>query len=149
MLPLNWAGLLLILLAIVLFLLEIKVASYGLLSIGGIISMSLGSLMLFEPFKTGIQIGLEVVITATIITALFFVFVVGMGLRAQSRKVTTGKEGIIGEIGRVSTPLNPRGKVLVHGEIWDAEAEYPLETGTPVRIVSVMDGMLLKVEKQS
>jgi membrane-bound serine protease (ClpP class) len=149
MLPLNWAGLLLILLAIVLFLLEIKVASYGLLSIGGIISMSLGSLMLFEPFKTGIQIGLEVVIIATIITALFFIFVVGMGLRAQSRKITTGKEGIIGEIGRVSVPLNPRGKVLVHGEVWDAEAENPLEIGTSVRIVSVMDGMLLKVEKQS
>ena len=149
LLPLNWAGLLLILLAIVLFLLEIKIASYGLLSIGGIISMTLGSLMLFEPFKTGIQIGLEVVLTATIITALFFAFVVGMGLRAQSRKVTTGKEGIIGEIGRVAVQINPRGKVQVHGEVWDAVADEPLEVGTSVRVLAVMDGLLLKVEKQS
>ena len=149
MLPISWAGLLLILLAIVLFLLEIKVASYGMLTIGGIISMSLGSLMLFEPFKTGIQVGLELIITAALITALFFVFVVGMGLRAQSKKITTGQEGIVGELGRFAVALNPHGKVLVHGEIWEAEATEPLETGTPIRVISVSEGMLLKVKKQS
>jgi membrane-bound serine protease (ClpP class) len=149
MLPISWAGLLLILLAIVLFLLEIKVASYGMLTIGGILSMALGSLMLFEPFKTGIQVGLELIITAVFITALFFVFVVGMGLRAQTKKVTTGKEGIVGELGRVEIPLNPQGKVLVHGEIWNAEASEPLDKGTLIRVVSIVEGMLLKVEKKS
>jgi len=130
-------------------LLEIKVTSYGMLSIGGIISMSLGSLMLFEPFKTGIQVGLELIITAALITALFFVFIVGMGLRAQSKKITTGQEGIVGELGRVAVALNPHGKVLVHGEIWEAEATESLETGTLIRVVSVSEGMLLKVKKQS
>lgn len=149
MLPISWAGLLLILLAIVLFLLEIKVASYGMLTIGGIISMALGSLMLFEPFKTGIQVGLELIITAAIITALFFVFVVGMGLRAQSKKVTTGQEGIVGELGYVTVALNPQGKVQVHGEIWQAEASEPIEKGARVCVVAVSEGLLLKVEKKS
>jgi membrane-bound serine protease (ClpP class) len=109
--------------------------------------MSLGSLMLFEPFKTGIQIGLELIITAAVVTALFFVFVVGMGLRAQVRKVTTGTEGIVGEFGEVATALNPRGKVRVHGEVWDAVADRPLEIGTRVKVTGVEIGMRLRVEE--
>jgi membrane-bound serine protease (ClpP class) len=144
LLPLSWAGLLLILLGIILFLLEIKITSYGLLSIGGGIAMILGSLMLFEPVKTGIRVGLEVIIPATIITGLFFVFVVGMGLRAQMRKVTTGKEGLIREIGTVAAGP-PRLKVQVHGEWWDAKCYTPLQVGAHVRVVAV-DGMRLKVE---
>ena len=144
LLPLSWAGLLLILLGIILFLLEIKITSYGLLSIGGGIAMILGSLMLFEPVKTGIRVGLELIIPATIITGLFFVFVVGMGLRAQLRKVTTGKEGLVGEIGTVAAGP-PRMKVQVHGEWWDAKCDSPLPVGTHVRVVAV-DGMKLKVE---
>lgn len=144
LLPLSWAGLLLILLAIVLFLLEIKITSYGLLSIGGGIAMILGSLMLFEPVKTGIRVGLELIIPATIITGLFFVFVVGMGLRAQLRKVTTGKEGLVGEIGTVAAAA-PRLKVQIHGEWWDARCDTPLPAGARVRVVAV-DGMRLKVK---
>lgn len=145
LLPLSWAGLLLILLAIVLFLLEIKVTSYGLLSIGGGVAMLLGSLMLFEPMKTGIRVGLELVIPATIVTGLFFVFVVGMGLRAQKRKVTTGKEGLIGEVGVVAVSEPARCKIQVHGEWWDVRSESPLQVGMRVRIVAV-DGMVLRVE---
>ncbi len=145
LLPLNWAGLLLILLAIILFLLEIKITSYGLLSIGGVISMVLGSLMLFEPVKTGVRVGLELIIPASIVTALFFVFVVGMGLRAQHKKVKTGKEGLIGEHGTVMTLLSPRGKVTVHGEWWDAVSDVEVQVGVKVRVVGV-DGMTLIVE---
>jgi membrane-bound serine protease (ClpP class) len=145
LLPLSWAGVLLILLGIVLFLLEIKITSYGLLSVGGGVSMILGSLMLFEPVKTGIHVGLELIIPATIITGLFFVFVVGMGLRAQMRKVTTGKEGLVGEIGTVSLAGPPRIKVQIHGEWWDAKCSAPLQVGARVRVVAV-NGMKLKVE---
>ncbi|MDD5089072.1 MAG: nodulation protein NfeD [bacterium] len=145
LLPLNWAGLLLIILSVVLFLLEIKVASYGLLSIGGVISMFIGSLMLFEPFKTGIHVNLEMIILASIVTALFFIFVVGMGIRAQRRRVTTGQEGLIGEIGTVAVRLAPRGKVQVHGEWWDAACSTTMEVGARVRVVAIQ-GMLLTVK---
>jgi membrane-bound serine protease (ClpP class) len=146
LLPLNWAGMLLILLAVVLFLLEIKVTSYGMLTIGGVVSMVLGSLMLFEPIKTGFHVGLELILAASITTALFFLFVVGKGLQAQRRKVVTGKEGLLGETGVVTVALTPRGKVLVHGEWWDAEANETLGTGTAVKVTAVV-GMSLKVER--
>jgi membrane-bound serine protease (ClpP class) len=144
LLPMNWAGLLLILLGILLFALEIKITSYGLLTVGGVISMAIGSLMLFDPANTGIRVGLHLVIPATIITALFFVFVVGMGIRAQTRKVTTGKEGLVGEIGIVKVPLALRGKVLVHGELWDALSEVNVAVGEQV-VVTAVRGMTLKV----
>lgn len=145
LLPFSWAGLLLILLAILLFLLEIKITSYGLLSVGGVVAMVLGSLMLFEPVETGVRVGLELIIPASIITALFFAFVVGVGLRAQRRKVSSGKEGMVGEIGIAATPLNPRGKVQVHGELWSAECNIAVESGREVRVTRVQ-GMLLFVE---
>lgn len=146
LLPLNWAGLLLIVLGILLFILDLKITSYGLLSVGGVIAMALGSLMLFEPIKTGVRVGLEFIIPASIITALFFMFVVGMGLRAQKKKVVTGQEGIVGEIGTVAVDLSPRGKVMVHGEIWESIASENLEEGCRVRVISV-EGMTLKVER--
>jgi membrane-bound serine protease (ClpP class) len=146
LLPLNWAGMLLILLGVVLFLLEIKVTSYGMLTIGGVVSMVLGSLMLFEPMKAGFHVGLELILAASITTALFFLFVVGKGLQAQRRKVITGKEGLVGETGMVTVALKLRGKVQVHGEWWDAEAKEPLEPGTEVKVTAVV-GMRLRVEK--
>jgi len=146
LLPLSWAGLLLIALGILLFVLEIKITSYGLLSVGGVVSMILGSLMLFEPIKTGIYVGLELIIAASVLTALFFAFVVGMGLRAQARKVSTGKEGMIGEIATVAVALAPHGKVQVHGEWWDAECTTPVGVGATVRVIAVV-GMKLKVSR--
>ena len=146
LLPMNWAGLLLIALGILLFALEIKITSYGLLSVGGVISMIIGSLMLFDPAKTGIRVGLQFVIPASIVTALFFAFVVGMALRAQSRKPTTGKEGLIGETGVVKSTLSPNGKVLVHGELWDAIGDDTIEVGAAIRVVSVQ-GMTLTVTR--
>jgi membrane-bound serine protease (ClpP class) len=145
LLPVNLAGVLLIVLAIVLFLLEIKVMSYGLLSIGGVISFLLGSLMLFDVSIPGAKVSLSVIIPATIFTALFFLFAVGMGIRAQRRKVTTGMEGLVGEIGTVVSPLSPKGTILLHGELWRAVATTPVEKDQEVRVISV-DHLLLKVE---
>ena len=148
LLPISWTGLLLILFAIILFILEIKVTSYGMLSVAGIVSMTLGSLMLFQPGVTGIQVGLGLIIPAAIITALFFAIVVGMGLRAQSRKVVTGVEGLVGESGTVTIELNPNGKVLVHGEIWSAHSATSALRGARVKVTAV-NGMELTVEPLS
>ena len=145
LLPVNLAGILLIILALVFVLLEIKITSYGLLSIGGVVSFLLGSLMLFDVTITGVKVSLSVIIPATIFTALFFLFAVGMGIRAQRRKVTTGREGLIGEIGEVVTPLTPSGTILLHGELWKAEASSPIEKDKEVRVVSV-NHLKLKVE---
>ncbi|MBL0060400.1 MAG: nodulation protein NfeD [bacterium] len=148
LLPISWAGLLLISFAIILFILEIKITSYGMLSVAGIVSMTLGSLMLFQPGVSGIQVGLGLIIPAAIITALFFAIVVGMGLRAQSRKVVTGVEGLVGESGTVTIDLNLNGKVLVHGEIWAAHSSTPTQRGARVKVTSV-NGMELTVEPLS
>ena len=146
LLPMNWAGLLLIFLGILFFVLEIKITSYGLLSVAGVIAMTIGSLMLFDPVKTGIRVKLQLIIPAAIATALFFAFVVAKGLMAQREKPQTGKEGLIGEIGVVKAALTPTGKIMVHGEIWDAVGDANLETGEKVEVTGV-DGMTLKVTR--
>ncbi len=149
-LPVNYAGLLLILLALILFILEVKITSYGLLTIGGIISMILGSLMLFEsPDELGnpiFKVSLKLILTFTAATAAFFLFALTMAFRTHRRKVTTGKEGLIGEVGRARSNIDPEGRVQVHGEIWSAYADEPIEAGERVRVVAV-DGMQVKVEK--
>ena len=144
-LPINIAGLALILLAIVLFILEIKVPSYGMLTVGGIIAMLLGSLMLFDTVDPAMRVSLGIIITAVTVTALFFAFAVGMGLRAQSRRVTTGHEGLVGEAGEAHTTLDPTGTIAIHGEFWKAESATgePIEAGTRVEVVKVAGLQLL------
>jgi membrane-bound serine protease (ClpP class) len=122
--PVNYAGLSLIIFGISLFLLEIKIISHGLLTIGGIISVLLGSLFLFRssPTENFVSVSWTVVIAVTSITALFFLFVVGMGLKAQRPKPTTGIAAFIGKKGEVISLLDPAGTVKVNGEIWNAES---------------------------
>ena len=121
-LPVNYAGLALIVFGIILFLLEIKIVSHGLLAIGGVISLLLGSMMLIRTNEISAVAGLSwtVIITAVGISALFFLFVVGMGLKAQRAKPAMGLEAMIGEIGQSLSELNPGGTVRMHGEIWKA-----------------------------
>ncbi|HEX9652858.1 MAG TPA: nodulation protein NfeD [bacterium] len=149
-LPVNYAGLLLILLAIILFILEVKITSYGLLTIGGILSMILGSLMLIEQppdnFQPVISISLSLIISVVIITAAFFIFAFGMAFKTHRKKVTTGIEGMIGETGMAQTSINPDGRVTVHGEIWSASSSQPIKKGERIRVVSV-EGLKLLVEK--
>jgi membrane-bound serine protease (ClpP class) len=147
-LPVNVAGLLLILLAIVFFLVEVKVQSHGVLAVGGIIAFLFGSLILFEPGPGDVfRVSLPVVIGTTLGTAAFFVFVIGKAIGAQRRRVTTGAEGLVGALGETITPLAPRGQIRVHGEIWEGESPEPLEAGTPVEVTR-MRGLLLEVRAQ-
>jgi membrane-bound serine protease (ClpP class) len=146
-LPINYAGLLLMALALVFFILEVKIVSHGALTIGGIVAMLLGSLMLFESPEPYMRASLSVIIFVVLGTAAFFVFAVGMGLKAQRRKTTTGEAGMVGEVGVARSPLKPEGYVFVHGEIWKAEADEPIEEGEKV-IVKGVEHLTLKVTKK-
>jgi membrane-bound serine protease (ClpP class) len=148
-LPVNYAGLALIIVGIVLFILELKVASYGLLSVGGALALLLGSIMLIDSESSleFIRISWSVILPAVGLSVLFFVFAIGMGVRAQRLKPTTGVEGLIGTIGHAMTPLAPEGQVQVHGEIWNARTvDETLEAGTPV-VVCKIDNLLITVRK--
>jgi len=147
-LPVNYAGLLLIVFAIILFLLEIKMPSYGLLSIGGVIALVMGSVMLFDtPDVPFLRVSWEVIITVAILSVLFFVFAIGMAIRTHRKKATTGKEGIIGEIGEVCKAIDPLGTVKIHGEYWKAVSDAPIEEGKQVEVVEYDDKRLrLKVK---
>jgi len=146
-LPINYVGLLLILLAIGLFILEIKVQSYGILSIGGIMAMVLGSIMLINSPIPELRPSLNFIIPVAIGLSLIFIFLIMLVVRAHSRKVMTGKEGLIGEIGTAQTDLNPEGKVFVHGELWHAEAEENIPQGSKVKVIEVKNGLKIKVTK--
>lgn len=139
-LPINYAGLALIVFAVVLFLLELKIISHGILAIGGIVSLLLGSLMLIRtgPAEEYVRISRVVIFTSVALTTAFFLFIIGLGLRAQRAPPFSGEEGFIGELGRTLDDLAPVGKVRVHGEIWRAESVgQPIPMGTPVRVVRV------------
>jgi len=147
-LPINYAGLLLILLAIVLFIAEVKVASHGLLAAGGITAMILGSLMLIKSSEPFMRISLAAILATTGATAAFFIFIVTMALRTQRQKTTTGVEGLIGQVGTVRTPLRPEGRIFVGGELWSARCEEGAETGDKVRVQAVK-GLMLMVGKEA
>jgi len=145
MLPVNWAGAGLIALAIVLFVLEIKVTSHGLLTVGGIVSMLFGSLMLIDSPLPFMRVSLAVIVPSVSLTALFFLFVVGVGLRAQRRRVTTGREGLIGAGGVARSAIGPGGgSAFVRGEFWNAESDENIADGAPIEVVRV-DGLILHV----
>ncbi len=148
-LPINYAGLALIVFAVVLFAADLKVASHGILTIGGLISLILGSMMLIrsESALEFIQISWSVILTCSALSLVFFMFVIGFGLRALQSKPTTGSEGLLGEIGEALTPLNPGGRIRVHGEIWNAVS---VSGGIPkdarVKIVG-LENLTLRVEE--
>lgn len=144
-LPVNYAGILLILLAIVLFIMEMKIASYGLLSVAGVVCLLLGSLMLFEGDTPDMQLSLQVLLPTVIIVSGFFVAVAALVFRAQLSKPSTGSYGLVGEIGVVKKALTPEGKVFVHGELWNARSKEPLEEDARVRVVKVVN-LILEVE---
>ena len=148
-LPINYAGLALMIFAVILFLLEIKIVSHGLLAIGGVISLLLGSMMLIKSNSSleMVKISRSVIISATAISALFFLFVVGFGIRAQRRKVVTGIEGLVGDIGEAMETLSPTGIIKVQGEIWNAESlSGNIDKGEKV-IIKEMKSLKLFVEK--
>ena len=141
-LPVHYAGLLLIIFSIILFVAEIKIPSYGMLTVGGIVSLFFGSTMLFDegstPFIEVIEVSMEVIIFATVITTLFFLFAIGLGLRAQRRKPVTGQEGLVGETGEAVEDFSKgKGQVAVHGEIWEASCDSPIKKGDTIVVTSI------------
>lgn len=143
-LPINYAGVLLILLALVLFILEVKVVSFGMLTVGGIVSLFLGSIMLIDSAEPYLRISRALIFGMTGFTALVFILGVGLAIKALRRKPTTGSEGLVGKIGIATTDFSPDGKIRVHGEIWSASSEAPIRKDDTVQIQSV-DGLFLKV----
>jgi membrane-bound serine protease (ClpP class) len=141
-LPVNYAGLLLIALAVIFFIAEIKVASYGILSLGGIVSLTLGSIMLFED----VGVSLRLMAPTIVLIGGFFVVVSTLAFRAYRSKPQSGVEGLIGEVGVVQKPIDPEGLVFVHGEYWRATSSEKLEPGEMVAVEEVT-GLLLKVRK--
>jgi membrane-bound serine protease (ClpP class) len=143
-LPINYAGVLLILLAILMFIAEIKVVSHGVLTLGGLAAMILGSVMLIDSPLPDMRIPLTTIVLTALTVAAFFMFVVGAGVRALWSKTTTGQEGLVGEVGVVRSRLAPRGHVFLRGELWNAESEVPAEPGESVRVTQI-DGLTLRV----
>jgi membrane-bound serine protease (ClpP class) len=145
-LPINYVGLALILLAIVLFILEVKVHSFGMLTLGGLAALIIGSLMLIKG-PPSLRPGLKVVIPVAVGFSLIIVFLLTLVVRAHARRSDTGKEGMIGEIGTALTDLDPEGKVRVHGEIWAAESAEVIRSGQKVQVVEVLATLKIRVKK--
>jgi membrane-bound serine protease (ClpP class) len=148
-LPINWAGLLLILFGVVLLIAEIKVVSHGVLPVGDVAAMLLGSMMLFDaPEAAGaLRLSWWVIVPAVGSTAALVVFALSFGVRALYRTPSTGAPGMVGQMAVVRVPLAPEGQVAVQGELWHAVAQDgPIAAGEPVTIVGV-DGLTLTVAK--
>lgn len=145
-LPINWAGVALIIFAMILFILEIKVISYGGLTIGGIVAMVLGSIMLIDSPIPALQVSLSVIIPAVLLTASFFIISMYLYYKAQQMKPMTGMEGLIGDVGTARTDIDNQGEVNIHGEIWKAFSDEPISAGESVEIVSV-SGLKLNIIK--
>jgi membrane-bound serine protease (ClpP class) len=144
-LPVSYVAIALIVLGLILLIAEVKVVSYGLLAIGGVISLTLGSLMLFESPDPNIRVSLNVALPSVATLAVIILFVIQRALSAQTQPVTTGAQGLLGEVGVASTDLNPDGKVFVHGELWNASSQRPIQRGDKVRVIRV-EGLQLLVE---
>jgi len=146
-LPINYVGLGLIGLAVILFILEVKVQSFGMLAVGGIAAMIIGSLMLVKSPIPELRPGLRFVLPVALGVSLIVVFLLTLVLKAHSRRSFSGREGMIGETGTARTDLSPSGKVFVHGEIWEAEADGPVRAGEKVKVVAFLEGLKVKVDK--
>ena len=145
MLPVNWAGAALILLAIVLFVLEATVTSHGILALGGIVAMVAGGLMLVEGPIPQLRIRFSTTLAVAIPLALITVVLVRLVYLSHRKKSITGEQGMVGEEGTAKTDIHNNGKVLVHGEYWNASSDRPIPAGARVRVVRVQ-GLKIEVE---
>ncbi|OQW98879.1 MAG: hypothetical protein BWK74_03545, partial [Desulfobacteraceae bacterium A6] len=125
---------------------EMKITSYGLLSVAGVVSLLLGSLMLFDGSVPGVKVSLDVLLPTFIFISAFFVAVSALVFKSQISKSRSGAEGLIGETGIVKNDIMPEGKVFVHGELWKAISKNPIRAGAKVRVVKVT-GLVVEVEQ--
>jgi len=148
LLPINWAGAALILLAMILFVLEAKVGSHGVLASGGIVAMIIGSLILIDSPWPGTGIRFATSISVTLPVAAITVILLRLAIKARRQKIVTGDKGMIDSIGTAQTDLEPQGKIFVHGEIWEARSDGKIPKGARVRVREI-DGLTLVVEPAS
>lgn len=146
MLPINYIGVLLLLVAVVLFILEVYVPSYGMLTVGGLISLALGSLILVDSPAPYLQISRAIIAATVGVSAAFMTFVLFFVVRAQKTHFVSGVEGMVGDRGTAVTDVHGEGKVFVHGEYWDAWSDEPIVRGEAVEVVRV-DRMRVEVRK--
>ena len=137
LLPVRYASLALIALAFVLFALEAKFVSHGVLTIGGIVALTLGGLLLVDGPIPEMRVKLAVAVAVSVPFGLITAFLMSIALRARRAKVATGSQGLIGELGIAFSDLAPSGKVFVHGELWNAHSAQPLRSGAQVRVVAI------------
>ena len=147
-LPISYAGLSLIILGLIFFVLELKVASYGLLSIAGTVSIVIGSIMLIDLPSSWLSLSWQSIAAVVAFSIIFFVGVLSYAVKTQFSKVKTGREGLIGETGSARTDISQAGKAFVHGELWDAYSDMPIRAGERVRVIA-LDGIRMRVEKVS
>ncbi|MBP8626674.1 MAG: nodulation protein NfeD [Syntrophorhabdales bacterium] len=145
--PISYAGIFLILLGIVFFILELKIISHGVLGLAGIISLVIGSIMLVDLPHSIFSISWKSILTVVILSGIFFFGVLSYAIKAQLSKVKTGTEGLIGEEGEARTDINGKGKVFLHGELWNAKSNEPIRSGERV-VVEKVEGLLLIVKKK-
>jgi membrane-bound serine protease (ClpP class) len=136
-LPVNYAGIALIIFSIILFIAEIKVISHGILTVGGIVSLVIGSLMLFQTPDPSLRVSWGVLIPAVTVTSLFFIAVIAIAVKAQLRPRQGGQEGMRGEEGLAITDIHEEGKVVIHGEHWNAISDVPVTQGSKIRVICV------------
>jgi membrane-bound serine protease (ClpP class) len=148
-LPVSYAGVLLILFGLVLLILEIKVTSFGLLGIGGVLSLFFGSILLMDSPLPELQIGLRLIIPVTLSLSVILLFLVQLAVKSQRIQSVTGEAGMVGALGRALTPIEPAtpGRVSTHGEIWSATSSEPISAGDTVRVVAVQ-GLQLTVRSE-
>jgi membrane-bound serine protease (ClpP class) len=145
-LPINYSGMLLIIFGVLLFIAEIKVMSHGLLTVGGIIALVMGSLMLFDSTDPALRVSWQVLIPAVATISLFFAAVIALVLKAQRQKQYTGEASLVGEEGEAVTDIEADGRVFVEGEYWYACSDQKVSKGRKIRVVTVA-GLKLKVEE--
>ena len=146
-LPINYAGVALVLLALVLFVAETQVPTFGLLTLGGAISLILGVVMLFKDVGPPMRAATGLIAGTVVTVLIIVVLLTTRSVQVRRTKVVTGREGLVGEQGMARTDIAPRGKVFVHGEIWTAVAEVAVAAGSPVEVAAV-EGMTLRVRAQ-
>ncbi len=147
-LQVNYAGLALIGLAVLLFLADLFIPGHGILSVGGVISFILGAILLTSNQEPYLRLSIELAVAIALLSAAFFLFAVGAGLRAQRRRPATGREALVGAVGEARSDLSPQGVVFVQGELWTAESvDGRIPEGSRIRVVDV-EGLRLKVQKE-
>jgi membrane-bound serine protease (ClpP class) len=145
-LPVNYSGILLIIFGVILFIAEIKVMSHGMLTVGGVISLVMGSVLLFDTQEPALRISLQVLIPAVVVASAFFIVVIWMAIKAQLRKHSTGAEAMVAAEAQAVTDIANEGKVFLKGEYWKATSNKPIKKGTKVKIIKV-EGLNLIVEE--